>query len=120
MMPKSLRVQLTLSYCLLLSLTLGLLGGGLFIVLRSSMYAAVDDDLRLRLEGVRRLMEREIPKLSGQDLTDEFREHSGLRPGGDMLSVWDAKGGLVFQSASIRDYHIAMPAIGAASHHTTI
>jgi heavy metal sensor kinase len=103
-------MQLTLSYCLLLALTLGLLGGGLFVILRNSMYGAVDDDLRLRLQGVTRLMERQIPRLSGEDLTEEFREHSGLRPGGDMLEVWDSRGVLVFQSASMRDYNIPIPA----------
>src|SRR5215472_13068653 len=103
MMPKSLRMQLTLSYCLLLTFTLGLLGGALFLVLRGSMYAALDDDLHLRLEGVSRLMERVIPRLSGAELQEEFREHSGLRPGGDMLEVWDSNGSLVFQSASIRE-----------------
>ena len=109
MMPRSLRMQLTLSYCLLVTITLGLLGGGLFVILRNSMYEAVDDDLRLRLQGVTHLMERTIPRLSGEDLTDEFREHSGLRPGGDMLEVWDSRREVVFQSASIRDYNIPMP-----------
>jgi heavy metal sensor kinase len=102
-------MQLTLSYSLLLTLTLGLLGGSLFVVLRTSMYAAVDDDLRLRLEGVTRLMERQIGRLSGDELSEEFREHSGLRPGGDMLEVWGPNDSLVFQSASMRDYHFPKP-----------
>jgi len=109
MMPMSIRMRLTLSYCLLLTITLGLLGASLFLVMRRGVYAATDSDLHTRLEGVRRLMERQKPGISGDDLRDEFREHLGLRPGGDLLEVWDEHGEIVFQSASIRDYEVPMP-----------
>jgi two-component system, OmpR family, heavy metal sensor histidine kinase CusS len=109
MMPVSIRMRLTLSYCLLLTVTLGLLATGLFLVLERNLYAATDEELRDRLEGVQRLMERVIPRLSGEDLNDEFHEHSGLTPGGDMLEVWDQGGQVVFESPSIRDYDITMP-----------
>ncbi len=114
MMPLSIRMRLTLTYSLVLTLTLGLLGAGLFFVMRRSVYAAVDEDLRGRLEGVQRLMQREIPKMSGQELREEFREHSGLRPGGDMLEVWDQTGTVVFESSSIREYKIPAPKLQEA------
>src|SRR5262245_45218302 len=101
MMPISVRMRLTLAYSLILTLTLGLFGAGLFFVMKRSVYAAVDEDLQARLEGVQRLMQRAIPRMSGQELREEFREHSGLRPGGDMLQVWDERGNVVFESYSI-------------------
>src|SRR5262249_3697294 len=33
----------------------------------------------------------------------------GLRPGGDMLQVWDAQGEVIFESSSIREYQIPAP-----------
>ena len=112
-MPMSVRMRLTLSYSVILSLTLGLLGAGLFFVMKESVYAAVDEDLRTRLQGVERLMQREIPRSSGQELREEFREHSGLRPGGDMLEVWDEQGNIVFESASIREYKMPVPKLSS-------
>src|SRR5215510_12431739 len=102
----SIRLRLTLSYSLILTMTLGLLGTGLYLAMRRSVYANVDEDLLARLEGVKRLMQREIPRMFGEELREEFREHLGLRPGGDMLEVWDQRGEIVFESASIREYHI--------------
>ncbi len=110
MKPLSIRMRLTLSYTVVLTLTLGLLGAALYLELKRSVYAAVDEDLVGRLAGVQRLMQREIPRMSGQELREEFREHSGLRPGGDMLKVWESHGDLVFESSSIREYNIPMPA----------
>src|SRR5215470_7237284 len=105
----SIRTRLTIAYCVILTITLGVFGGGLFFAMKRSAYAAVDEDLHARLEGVDRLMQREIPRMSGQELREEFREHSGLRPGGDMLQVWDAEGNIIFESSSIREYRIPVP-----------
>src|SRR5215470_17757658 len=99
MIRMPIRTRLTLAYCLILTITLGVFGGGLFFAMKRSAYAAEDEDLRERLEGVDRLMQRVIPRMSGQELREEFREHSGLRPGGDMLEVWDGLGNVIFESS---------------------
>src|SRR5206468_4129256 len=44
-----------------------------------------------------------------EEMQDEFREHSGLRPGGDLLQVSDAQGAWLFRSSSIREYQIELP-----------
>jgi heavy metal sensor kinase len=86
-------------------------GIGIFLAVRETVNAAIDQDLKLRLEGVQRFMQRAAANFSEEDLAFEIREHSGLRPGGgDLLQVSDAEGKWVFRSASIRNYDIPQPA----------
>src|SRR5207248_555994 len=90
---------------------------------RESVHAAIDQDLRLRLEGIQRFMQRAVPNFSQEDLAYEIREHSALRPGGgDLLQVSDAQGNWVFRSASIRNYDIPGPGadLGAPRYETKI
>ena len=54
------------------------------------MLAVIDEELCLRLESVQRFMVRHDPTGPLEDIQYEFREHSGLRPGGDLLQVSDA------------------------------
>lgn len=112
MRPKSIRIRLTLWYAAVLTLTFGALGIGMLLAMREIVHAAADEDLRLRLAGVQRLMERHDPAISIEEIRDEFREHSGLRIGGDLLQVADASGNWIFRSVSIRDYSIALPSGG--------
>jgi heavy metal sensor kinase len=86
-------------------------GIGIFLAVRETVNAAIDQDLKLRLEGVQRFMQRAAANFSEEDLAFEIREHSGLRPGGgDLLQVSDAEGKWVFRSASIRNYDIPQAA----------
>ncbi len=110
MRPRSIRVRLTIWYFAVQAIAFAAFGIGIFLAVRESVHAAIDQDLRQRLEGVQRFMQRAVPNFSEEDLAYEIREHSGLRPGGgDLLQVSDAEGNWVFRSASIRNYDLAPP-----------
>jgi heavy metal sensor kinase len=110
MRPPSIRVRLTLWYFAVQAIAFAVFGIGIFLAVRETVNATIDQDLRLRLEGVQRFMQRAAPNFSEEDLAYEIREHSGLRPGGgDLLQVSDAEGKWVFRSASIRNYDIPQP-----------
>jgi heavy metal sensor kinase len=104
---RSIRVRLTLWYFAVQAITFAVFGIGIFFAVRESVHAAIDQDLRQRLEGVQRFMQRAAANYSEEDLAYEIREHSGLRPGGgDLLQVSDTEGNWVFRSVSIRNYDI--------------
>src|SRR5947199_4835590 len=109
MRPASIRARLTLWYFAVQAVTFAALGIGIFFAVRGTVHAAIDEDLRQRLQGIRRFMDRIGPTFSEDDLADELREHSGLRPGGDLLQVSDAHGNWIFRSASSRNYDIPKP-----------
>jgi heavy metal sensor kinase len=104
------------------AITFAAFGIGIFLAVRESVHAAIDQDLRLRLEGIQRFMQRAVTAFSEEDLRYEMREHSGLRPGGDLLQVSDAQGNWIFQSASIRNYEIPPPAgdLSAPQYETRV
>ena len=111
MRPRSIRVRLTLWYFAVQAIAFAVFGIGIFLAVRETVNAAIDQDLKLRLEGVQRFMQRAAANFSEEDLAFEIREHSGLRPGGgDLLQVSDAEGKWVFRSASIRNYDIPQAA----------
>src|SRR5260370_11333105 len=105
---RSFRVRLTAWYFAVLAVTFILFGMGMFLAMRASVHAAVDQGLRVRLKGVQRFMERHIQE-SLEELQAELREHSGLKPGGDLLQVADADGNWIFRSGSIQPYRIPLP-----------
>ena len=102
----SIRVRLTAWYFVILTIALSLFGAGMFLVMRESVHTAVDDDLAVRLNGVQRFVQRVFPGRTLEDIQYEFREHSGMKPGGDLLQISDAQGNWIFQSGSIRPYNI--------------
>lgn len=108
MRPLSIRVKLTLLYLAIMVATVAALGAGIIWAIRESVHAAADEDLRLKLAGVERLLERYDPAISIERVREELREHSGLRPGGDLLQVADASGKWIFRSASIREYNMSL------------
>ncbi|HYM07295.1 MAG TPA: ATP-binding protein [Terriglobales bacterium] len=78
----------------------------MFLVMRQSVHTAVDDELAVRFNGVQRFVQRVFPGSTVEDVRYEFREHSGMKPGGDLLQISDARGNWIFQSGSIRPYNI--------------
>src|SRR2546428_13172228 len=109
MRPSSIRAGLPFWYFAVQAITFAALGIGIFFAVRGTVHAAIDEDLRQRLQGIRRFMDRIGPTFSEEDLADELREHSGLRPGGELLQVSDAQGNWGFRSASRRSYDIPGP-----------
>ena len=112
MRPLSIRVRLTLWYFAVLTVTFAAFGAGVFLAARESIHAAIDEDLRVRLEGVDAFLKRHDPTVSLEDAQDEFVEHSGLRPGGDLVQVSDARRDWIFRSLSMSRYSIDPPADG--------
>lgn len=96
----SLRVRLSLWYFSVLALSLLLFGGGMWFAMSRSLYIAVDQSLRDRVQGVRRFIEQE-GALSLEEMQAEFREHSVLGPGGDLFQVSDAGGNWLYRSGPL-------------------
>lgn len=106
MRPASIRLRLTLWYFGIVAATFAVYAIGILLAMRASVDAVIDEELRTRLQGVQRYMARHDPAVSLEDLQGELREHSGLRPGGDLLQVSNAQGQWLFRSTSIREYAI--------------
>jgi hypothetical protein len=111
----SIRVRLTARYFTILTIALSSFGAGTFLVMWQTVHAAVDDDLAVRLNGVQRFIQRVFPGRTLEDIQYEFREHSGMKPGGDLLQISDAQGNWIFRSGSIRPYNIPVSASRNAS-----
>jgi len=58
MRPASIRARLTLWYFAVQAITFAAFGIGIFFAVRGSVHAAIDEDLRQRLQGIRRFMDR--------------------------------------------------------------
>jgi heavy metal sensor kinase len=109
MRPVSIRVRLTLGYFAFFAVTFAVFGFGLFEAVRTSVHAAVDENLGFRLEGVLRIIQYHDPTAFPADFQDELLEHSELTPGGDLLQIADSEGNWLFRSAEINDYAISLP-----------
>lgn len=120
MRPTPIRVRLTLWYFAIFAFTFVAYAIGVLLAMRASVHAGVDEELRTRLAGVQSFMERHDPALSLEEFQFEFREHSGLRPGGDLVQVSDSTGTLLFQSRSIRSYQIEPAPTRAAVDYETL
>ncbi|MBI3050087.1 MAG: HAMP domain-containing protein [Acidobacteria bacterium] len=103
--------RLTLWYFGIFAVTFVAYGTAMLLAMRTSVEAVIDDELQARLQGVQRMLERFNPAVSLAMLQEELREHSGLRPGGDLLQVSGPDGAWLFQSRSIREYGIEQPTI---------
>ena len=74
--------------------------------MRATVYHAIDDELRDRVQGVRTFMDRQISALSIPEIRDEFREHSVLGPGGDLFQVCDAQGQWLYRSVPLESNNV--------------
>src|SRR5690348_454105 len=78
--------------------------------MRATVYHAIDDELRDRVQGVRAFMERQIGSLSIPEIRDEFREHSVLGPGGDLFQVCDETGQMLYRSIPLESNNVPVAA----------
>ncbi|MBI1356819.1 MAG: HAMP domain-containing protein [Acidobacteria bacterium] len=106
MKPRSIGSRLALWYGGVLGLALTVFGLSVWFSIEHSLYDAVDESLRDRVEGVRRFIEQESSWLTLDEIRDEFREHSVLGPGGDLFQVRDAEGNWIYRSAPLYDEHV--------------
>jgi heavy metal sensor kinase len=101
------RLRLTGWYFIVLAVILSLFGLTAYLAMRNSVYQTVDEELRDRADGVRRLIER-ASAYGPEDLHNELREHSELQAGA-LLQVSDQQGNWVYRSSSISFYEIPRP-----------
>jgi heavy metal sensor kinase len=99
----SIRFRLTAWYFLSLAVILTLFGLGAGFAMRTSLFAAVDHDLRTRIQDVRQFLDQQMNVGPGE-LMDEFREQSMLGVGGSLLQVCDESGAVLYRSARLGEY----------------
>src|SRR4029077_3444502 len=99
--------RLTAWYFGILAVVLSLFSLTAYFAMRNSIYRTVDEELRARIEGVRRLIER-TARYGPEDLRRELREHSELA-GNTLLQVADQQGNWLYRSASTERYQIPRP-----------
>lgn len=106
MKSRSIGLKLTLWYAGVLAAGLLVLAAGTWLALNHSLYHAVDESLRDRVEGVRQFIEVQQGWLSLDQMKEEFREHSVLGPGGDLFQVADRDGDWLYRSDPLYDEHV--------------
>jgi len=102
-------LRLTAWYFLILAAILSAFGVTAYFAMRNSIHQTVDQDLQEQTQGIQRLMERTLSSGGEEELQDELREHSVLRPGGALLQVSDSRGNWLYRSAAMSRYNIPKP-----------
>ncbi len=74
----------------------------MYFATKAAIHRAIDQELTDRLAGIHTFLWRHLPWQSGERLLQEFQEHSGLTPGGDLYQVQDANRSWVYQPAAMR------------------
>jgi heavy metal sensor kinase len=105
--------RLTLWYMGIMSAAMVVFGAGIWIALDHSLYHAIDESLRDRVEGIRQFIETEGVSLAIEEMREEFREHSVLGPGGDLFQVMDQDGHWLYRSDPLYDEHVPLYSTGA-------
>ena len=103
----SLRFRLTAWYFLSLAVILTLFGLGARFAMHTSIFEAVDHDLRTRIEDVRQFLEKQMKVGPGQ-LINEFHEQSMLGVGGSLLQVC-GDSGVLYRSARLVELGLQQP-----------
>jgi heavy metal sensor kinase len=103
---RSIGFRLAAWYFAVFACSLGAFSVAAWFAMRASVYHAVDDELRDRVRGVKSFMDRQISSLSIPEIRDEFREHSVLGPGGDLLQVCDEQGQWLYRSVALESNNI--------------
>jgi heavy metal sensor kinase len=101
----SIGLRLTLWYAGILAAALLAFSIGVWLALEHSLYHAIDESLRDRVQGVREFIEAQTGSLSLEEMREEFREHSVLGPGGDLFQVADEDGRWLYRSDPLYDQH---------------
>ena len=102
------RLRLTAWYFTVFAVILSLFGLNAYVAMRNSAYEAVDEELRDRADGVRRLIER-ASEYGPENLQRELRQHSEVQASA-LLQVSDERGNWIFRSRAIGQYEIPRPA----------
>ena len=103
----SIRFRLTAWYFLSLAVILALFGFGARLAMQTSIFDAVDHDLRTRIQDVQQFIEKQM-KVGPRQLINEFREQSMLGVGGSLLQVCDESGAVLYRSARLGEYPLGL------------
>ncbi len=101
------RLRLTAWYLAVVGLTLTLFSLGMYFAMQTAVHRAIDQELADRSVGIHTFLWRHLPWQSGDRLLQEFQEHSGLTPGGDLYQVLDARRAWVYQPLAMRVLNLA-------------
>jgi heavy metal sensor kinase len=104
----SIGFRLAAWYSIVLAGGLAAFSLAVWFAMRATVYHAIDDELRDRVQGVGAFMDRQISSLSVPEIRDEFREHSVLGPGGDLFQVCDAQGQWLYRSVPLESNNVSI------------
>jgi len=110
---RSIGFRLTAWYFLVFACGIAVFSVAAWFVVRASLYRAVDDELRTRIQGVQSFLQREAESLSAPEIREEFREQSDLGPGGELFQVCDEHGVWLYRSAFLESANVPIPSPGA-------
>jgi len=102
----SIRFRLTAWYLAILAVGLGVFGIGSWFAMRVSAFHTVDEELEDRIRGVTRFLQSQIGSLPPAKIRDEFREHSVVGPGADLLQVCAANGAWLYRASVLENNQI--------------
>jgi two-component system, OmpR family, heavy metal sensor histidine kinase CusS len=120
-MTLPIRLRLTAWYLTVLSLTLATCSLGTYFVIKAAIHRVIDQELASRLLGIHKFLWNHLPWQSGEALLREFREHSGLTPGGDLYQVQDAEQQWVYQPLAMKKLNVEADSVPTkTSHYETI
>ncbi|MFL6448485.1 MAG: sensor histidine kinase [Bryobacteraceae bacterium] len=108
MKRRSIGFRLASWYSVVFAGGLAVFSVAVWFAMRATVYHAIDDELRDRVQGVRAFMDRQISALSILEIRDEFREHSVLGPGGDLFQVCDSQGQWLYRSVPLESNNVGI------------
>ena len=92
---KSIGARLTLWFTSAFAAAMIALGVAIWLIVRQSLYYAIDDGLRDRVEGIRRFVEDHESRLLLDEVKEEFRAH------GDLFQVVDERGQVIHRGDAL-------------------
>ena len=93
---RSIRFRLTAWYAGILAVTFSVVGIGVWLAMRSSVYETVDKELRSRLGVMREFLQREAAQR--ENFADELVENAALAPAGTRFRIAAENGLWLYQS----------------------
>ncbi|HVJ29831.1 MAG TPA: HAMP domain-containing protein, partial [Gammaproteobacteria bacterium] len=93
--PRSIGGRLTLWYAAAFSSALLVLGVVMWLAVQQSLYHAIDEGMRDRIEGIQVFIEDHKDRLDQEEVREEFRAH------GELFQVIDQNGGSIHRADSL-------------------
>src|SRR5579863_464776 len=114
MIKLPIRLRLTAWYFAVLTVVLSVFGVGAYLEMRHSIHQTVDEELLIRADAIRQMIQGTIQSGEQDKLQEELREHTELRAGGALLQVSDEQGEWLFRSQAMSDYEVPRSLKGSA------